>query len=142
MNRGEYRYCGIWNASVYRPELESLTWRYKQALPGPIWEPVEEGIEFHSGMVCAILNHDDHRTAWLPRIEKMEPIWSELYDFGMRLREYVVPVECLRIGITQVCYLPMDAKFSREIELEEFYKAVPVFDFEPHNRLVILQMME
>lgn len=109
---------GIWNASIYFPELEPLTWKYKRELRGPICEPEEEGIPFSHGMFCAILEDDDHMCAWLPWLDT----WEALYTRGMRLNEYQVPDNKLYVGKTQVCYWPEYAQFVREVDFAEFRK--------------------
>lgn len=109
---------GIWNASIYFPELESLTWKYKKELRGPIREPEEEGIPFSHGMFCAILEDDDHMCTWLPWLDT----WEALYARGMRLNEYRVPDNKLYVGKTQVCYWPEYAQFVREVDFAEFRK--------------------
>lgn len=68
---GKIHQRGIWTVAYHRPDLEESTWQYKQSLVGPLWEPEEEGIAFSKSMLCAILNHDDHRHTWLPRKELM-----------------------------------------------------------------------
>lgn len=116
--RGEQISRGIWNSSIYFPELESLTWKYKRELRGPIREPEEEGIPFSHGMFCAILENDDHMHTWLPWVDT----WEALYVRGMRLNEYRVPENKLYVGKTQVCYWPEYAQFVQEVDFAEFRK--------------------
>lgn len=116
--RGEQVSRGIWNSSIYFPELESLTWKYKRELTGPIREPEEEGIPFSHGMFCAILENDDHMCTWLPWLDT----WEALYARGMRLNEYLIPENKLYVGKTQVCYWPEYAQFVQEVDFAEFRK--------------------
>lgn len=117
-SRGERISRGIWNASIYFPELEPLTWKYKREIHGPIREPEEEGIPFSHGMFCAILEDHNHMCTWLPWLDT----WEALYDRGMRLNEYQVPDNKLYVGKTQVCYWPEYAQFVREVDFAEFRK--------------------
>lgn len=108
---------GPWTAAVWRKDLESLTWRYKDTLPGPIPEPQEDGISgFNSAYVCGWSTLRGFMT-W----SRWKDVTDGLLVAGFKLSQYEVPDKEVKVGKTQVCWSPVDATFVRHMDYDECF---------------------
>lgn len=116
------RLMGPWVAACYQRDLESVTWRYKDTLPGPCPEPREDGIKGfveNSDQVCGWYN-ERGIISWC----RWKDVTDALQAVGFAINVYEVPDDKVMLGKTQCVWVPKHATLIGPVSWQEMVDAI------------------